>query len=228
MTNVGGYVLAGGEGRRMGAEKSALPLGGKSLLQIAVEKLMAVCGNAAVLCGQHYERAGNTAEGVPDLRESGGPLCGVEAALAHSAREWNLVLAVDAPLVPVALLRAWIGDFICTAGTASVLVHDGVAQPLPVLIRTSALPHVQHALDARRFTLREVMEEAATALGGRLERIPTETYRCRTAVPRDAWFANVNYPNDLEHLRALQEKMDGAALQRGFHPHLNGGTHGRF
>ncbi|MBS1813983.1 MAG: molybdenum cofactor guanylyltransferase [Acidobacteria bacterium] len=211
MTNLGGYVLAGGEGHRMGAEKSALLLGGRSLLQIAVDKLRGVCGNAAVLCGQHCERAAKCAEAVPDLRESGGPLCGVEAALAHSIREWNLVLAVDVPLLPVALLHAWTADFISTAGTASVLVHDGVAQPLPLLIRTSALPHVQDALNAGRFTLREVMEEAAIALGGRLERIPTETYICRTAVPRAAWFANANYPSDLEHLRALQAKMDGAA-----------------
>lgn len=100
-----GVVLVGGKGRRMGSDKTALELGGKTLLEIAVDALRPLVGRVFLAGGDHqYPGCQNLLDVIPDA----GPLSGLLTALCASDAERTVVLAVDMPLVRSATLRALI------------------------------------------------------------------------------------------------------------------------
>lgn len=90
-----GVVLAGGASRRMGTDKAAVDVGGRSMLDWVESALAAVC-DRVVISG----RPG----GVADSPGMHGPLAGLAACLAWD--EPLLVVAVDQPWVRVETLRA--------------------------------------------------------------------------------------------------------------------------
>ena len=102
--NVVGFVLAGGRSLRMGRDKALLPWGETDLLDHALDRLRAVTGDVRILSGsepRYFDRgAAVLTDPVPDA----GPLAGVLAGLAAAGGRTGLFLAVDLPLVPVALL----------------------------------------------------------------------------------------------------------------------------
>jgi molybdopterin-guanine dinucleotide biosynthesis protein A len=102
--SVVGFAAAGGRSRRMGRDKARLPWGDTDLLGHALARLRAVADEVRVLSGpelRHGER------GVPVLVDPSadlGPLGGLLAALESASGRAALVLAIDLPLVPAALL----------------------------------------------------------------------------------------------------------------------------
>lgn len=96
-----GAVLAGGESRRFGRDKTAESVGGVPMVERAVETLEGLCEEVVVVSSRAATPKGRWRI-VPDLRPGEGPLAGVEAALAEAeARGYDgaLVLAADLPLV---------------------------------------------------------------------------------------------------------------------------------
>jgi len=101
-----GFVVAGGLSTRMGRDKALLPWQGSTLLDHAIARLAAVCGDVRILCGprRRYEDRGRplVLDAIPD----GGPLAGIAAGLDSAGDSAGLYLGVDLPFVSVALLLA--------------------------------------------------------------------------------------------------------------------------
>lgn len=206
MRPVSGYVLAGGRSSRMrppeaaglqgtatpAADKATLELCGRTLLEIAVEKLQAVCADVAILCGS-AERAGtlgHLARTVPDRIPGCGPMSGLDAALDDSRNDWLLLLQVDVPFLPPSVLHQ-----LCEAALADgpgvwCVEALGIVQPLPVCVHRDARSSLRRALDAGEHRLRPALRSAAEALGGAVRSI--------AAPPQleERWFHNVNTPSD--------------------------------
>lgn len=91
-----GFVLTGGQSRRMGRDKALLELAGQPLVLRTAERLRPlVAGVALVGAPERYAHLG-----VPTLadREANrGPLAGIITALGASQHDWNLVVACDLP-----------------------------------------------------------------------------------------------------------------------------------
>lgn len=100
---VSGLVLAGGFSRRMGKNKAELDLCGMSFLQHQVHKLRRLGITDIVIAG--YPHAAEGCRCVPDIYPHRGPLSGIHAGLLAIREPRALVLAVDTPLVPEALLE---------------------------------------------------------------------------------------------------------------------------
>ena len=108
---VTGFVLAGGRSRRMGQDKVLLPWCGTTLLDLALDKLRAVCSRVRI-CSNRLDLH----EAVPVLADAEvvidgmkcgpiGPMGGLLAALEQTKTDWNLFLPVDMPLLPVEMLQ---------------------------------------------------------------------------------------------------------------------------
>jgi molybdopterin-guanine dinucleotide biosynthesis protein A len=89
-----GFVLAGGRSSRMGRDKALIQLGGRSMLEIALEKLRAL----PLPVPPRVAGARLDAGAIADLHPGCGPLGGMEAALTASSRPLNVFLPLDMPL----------------------------------------------------------------------------------------------------------------------------------
>lgn len=121
---VSGIILAGGRSSRMGRDKSSLLLGGETMLQRQIRKLRAI-GIADILISGTTAPEGT--KSVPDIYPGRGPLGGLHACLQAAENPQSLVLSVDVPLVPAAML-----DRLCRVhrGGVTVLSHSDCQEPL--------------------------------------------------------------------------------------------------
>jgi molybdopterin-guanine dinucleotide biosynthesis protein A len=103
-----GFILAGGQSRRMGTDKSRLTIKGQTFLERIAEEISGVVISVAVvgagsaprdmqLPNSKVRQTGMTV--LPDLYPNWGALGGVHAALSACASEWALVVACDFPFV---------------------------------------------------------------------------------------------------------------------------------
>jgi len=160
---VAGYVLAGGRSTRMGQDKALLQMGGMSLVERAVQKLRCVVTDVSIL--SRSSELALFAPLVSDLRENCGPLGGIEAALANTRREWVLIMPVDMPFVPAALLRHWMDDVLRQSrARVSLFSVEGGVQPALCMLHREVAPYLQSALEQLRFKLYPELEHAALEL----------------------------------------------------------------
>lgn len=195
---IAAYILAGGNSSRMGADKAAVTLGGLTLAQIAFDKVRPLCSSVTILRGTKNAPLIDGCEHLNDLRPNAGPVGGIEAALAHTRCEWNLIVAVDAPLVPVDLMRRWLGDATTRTGLASILISAGVEQPLPLLIHRDAMPLVAKFLQSGKRSVWQMLESCKLHGRSQVVRIPADTYQVSVPIRREHWFLNANHPADLQ------------------------------
>jgi molybdopterin-guanine dinucleotide biosynthesis protein A len=150
--SVAGYVLAGGNSTRMGADKALLLFEGATLVQRIACCVEKVTGNATLVGDpQKYRTLGFPV--IPDVRPGLGPLGGMEAALLHSASEWNLIVACDMASVDSEFLQTLASEARELPLEKDCLVPvgpDGRPQPLTALYRRRCLPVFSEALDRNR------------------------------------------------------------------------------
>lgn len=202
----------------MGKEKSALPFGDQSLLEIAIGKALSICGNVAVFCGAQSERARGLAPAILDVRPPIGPLGGIEAALLQTEADWNLFLAVDTPLIPMTLLLSWWEHISRQEGVgASFMVDKGQLHALPLFLRREAQPLLSAALHAGKYRLQEEVEAAVKILGTTVLCVDADSLPIngmgevqRTA--RATWFANANTPAEIEKIRRFAHTLEGTGI----------------
>jgi molybdopterin-guanine dinucleotide biosynthesis protein A len=128
-SSVSGFILAGGESRRMGRPKAQLRLGGATLLERQVRLLASVCGQVVVV-GANVD-APSGVPLIPDIFPGRGPLGGIHAALAASRTEFNLIVACDLPFLSRRLLLGLV--HLATATGADVTVpEDRARRTVPV------------------------------------------------------------------------------------------------
>jgi molybdenum cofactor guanylyltransferase len=159
-----GAVLAGGEGRRLGAgSKAAVQLAGRPLVEYPLEALAAVCERVAVVCKRDTrlpELAGAERWDEPD--EPRHPLTGIVHALETGGAP-VLVCAADMPFVTVDACRTLIQG---AAGSPAVVASAaGVLQPTFGLYAPAALDVLRAAPpDAPLTRTVEALDPARVAL----------------------------------------------------------------
>jgi molybdopterin-guanine dinucleotide biosynthesis protein A len=205
----------------MGRNKALLELAGKPLILRAVEKLRLVCDEVSILGNRKELEV--YAPLVRDLHEGCGPLGGIEAALAHSTKPWNLFMAVDMPFLPVGFLNSWVRSVVeKERARVALFTVDGRPQPALCLVHEEVAPFVNGAVMRGEFKLFPVLMEAANAVavlqGARLDEVflnlpwngetadfggerwtPGEGQRGATHL----WFANLNTPEEFAAAEAF-------------------------
>lgn len=145
---VAGFVLAGGQSRRMGSDKALLALNGEPMLLRTIRVLREVTEGVYVVGPPaRYEKFGCPV--IADEVPRAGPLGGIITALASNQAPWNLVVACDMPGLAAAPLRQLIEKAMsadadcCLAVTAVKLV-----EPLCAVYHQRALPAMRRAFEA--------------------------------------------------------------------------------
>jgi molybdopterin-guanine dinucleotide biosynthesis protein A len=146
------FILAGGQSTRMGTDKAFVALNGRTLLQRVLSTARSVTPNVCIIGDP--ARFSPFAPTVADIFRGCGPLAGIHAALHSSHSDLNLILAVDLPFVPPALLQ-----FLRTQAEASPVANAIVPltshgwQPLCAIYRRSFADLAGEALRSGRFKI---------------------------------------------------------------------------
>lgn len=142
----GGYVLVGGQSRRMGQDKALLVLGGQLLALRTVERLRpAVTEVKLVGSPERYPHLGVPV--VADAAAGKGPLSGMVAALRDTAFDWNLIVACDLPYLTTRFLE-WLLEQAAGSAEADALVPQTQesAQTLCAAYHRRGLPAFERTL----------------------------------------------------------------------------------
>lgn len=234
-TEISGFVLAGGLSSRLGRDKAMLPWppeaspdgSRETLLQHSIARLEMVCTTVSVCANRNdLPFAGAI---IPDALPGSGPLGGIVAALESSTTDWNLMLAVDLPLLPVEVLRALVAtalnqksSVISPASSlrrvACILPQlDGLPQPLCGIYHRALLRGLKTTLEAGKFKVMTALQEACdrVAPSSDLQSAPTElciemwdakafAAEQPSAPNPSEWFLNINTPEEWQQARQLR------------------------
>lgn len=193
-----GVVLAGGDSRRFGRDKTSLLLRGETLVQRACDLLLSVCSEVVLA-----DRGRQLLPAIPSVEDGAGsgPAAGILGAAAVRPARWLLVLACDLPAVPASLLEA-LRDRVEEGPQASSWVprHGGAggrhSEPLCALYRPEDL-----SVLARRVGRGALALHGWLADGRARIRFLEGEDLLRHGAPEEV-FVNLNRPQDLERLAA--------------------------
>jgi molybdopterin-guanine dinucleotide biosynthesis protein A len=192
-----GFVLAGGQSRRMGRDKAQIPWASGTLLTHTVD-LLAEFGSEVFIVGQ-LQANNPPAAAIPDRFSGRGPLGGIHAALSHTHTDWNLVLAVDLPLVTAALLGLIASKSEESSALAVVPRVGGRFQSLCAAYHRRLLPEVERAILTKDLSIHRLLERLSTGMMGKngVLRVLEEDEIVVQGF-RPEMLVNVNTPEDLE------------------------------
>jgi molybdopterin-guanine dinucleotide biosynthesis protein A len=187
--DVTAVVLVGGRSTRMGRDKAALTLDGRSLTQHVLDALSGVAAHP-LLAGRSVP--GVDVPAIADQYADAGPLGGIASALAQVATPLVIVAACDMPSIVPALPALLLARARDDATAASVMCRsDAGLEPLLSAWRPAlALPPLRAALRDGVRSLRD----AVALLPRTLVLAPEEWQQ---ADPEGASFRNWNTPEDL-------------------------------
>jgi molybdopterin-guanine dinucleotide biosynthesis protein A len=197
-----GFVLAGGRSTRMGQDKASLLLAGRSLLEIALDKLRVL--PLAVPPRIVRSDLSSQAAVIADLQPGCGPLSGIEAALAASARPLNVFLPVDIPLLPAHFLLWMLQRAETTGAVMTVPRVNGWPQPLCAVYQRDLLGPITASLRAGDYKVMPVVTAAARAHSSSIDIFDVELVSSANSellalspLPPHRWFHNCNTPEDM-------------------------------
>jgi molybdopterin-guanine dinucleotide biosynthesis protein A len=194
--DVSAFVLTGGKSERMGNDKALLRLpSGNTLLEHALAVASAVAGEVGIVGPrQRYGTYAWAGEIVEDVFAERGPLGGIHAALSASQTDWNVLLAVDLPLVSADLLL-WMLKMARSAGkeVTAASVAGGL-HPLCGVYRKRFKGRAEQGLQEGRNKVAANFDAASL-------RILTEE-EVRSAGFSPEMFVNVNTPEEFQKLTA--------------------------
>lgn len=140
-------IMAGGESRRMGADKSMLPVKGRALIETIAEQLRGSFSQILISANEVEKLAFLDLPIVRDRVSGQGPLMGIASALEASDNELNFVVACDIPHIDMRYIRRMLME---ANGVDAVIpvAGDEKYEPLFAVYRKSALGAINEVLSS--------------------------------------------------------------------------------
>jgi len=157
--NLAAFVLAGGKSSRMGCDKALMEFRGRPLIEIAVITARTMTDDVRIV-GNRPDLQMYAPIVIDSYREC-GPLGGIEAALRTTDKEWNLILGVDTPLLPPALLSLLLQHAESSQAQITVPHVEGRYEPLCAIYRRNMLSLVQQALEHKAYRVEGIFQSAS-------------------------------------------------------------------
>jgi molybdopterin-guanine dinucleotide biosynthesis protein A len=179
------FILAGGQSRRMGTDKSLLAFQNQTFSERIAETLQQVC-DAITLVGARY--AHPKYKCVPDVYPEWGALGGLHTALAACETEWAIVVACDLPFVTAQLFN-YLASLRANYDAVVPLQPDERPQPLAALYR----------IEPCRQRAAELIESGRRRPLDLLELVNTRWVpfnEVRNLDQAEKFFVNINTPDD--------------------------------
>jgi molybdopterin-guanine dinucleotide biosynthesis protein A len=198
MKSIAGFILVGGASSRMGTDKAALRLEGRSFVQRIAEELLLVT-DSVTLIGQDSKTLEPNLPSAPDVYGNWGALGGVHAALYASKSPWSLIVACDLPFVTAGLF-ARLADLRDDFEAVAAIQKDGRPQPLAALYRND--PCLERAEQ-----LIKSGERRPIALLQSVRTRWTDFSELQELPGSEHFFDNINTPQDYEQASGKERAL---------------------
>lgn len=187
--NITVQIMAGGKSTRMGRDKAFVTLGGKTLLERAVERWKDWGKNLFLSVGGEEREKLAPVEATPvfDRYPGFGPMGGLHGGLLVCDTELLLLCAVDTPFLTQEHAEK-LAESIGTAD-ACVFTLDGWPQPLFGLYRITCLSVAQLLLEQGEGRMMRLLDAVETV---RVPAKDTEAFR-NLNTPEELAFAEQNF-----------------------------------
>lgn len=196
ITEVRGYVLAGGQSRRMGADKAFLDLDGQTAVERQCRLLEPFCPQGVFIAGARFDQTPRMPWPIiQDSTPNSGPLAGIASSLQHAQQGIALILAVDLWAISSTDIKSLLNELanqmlinersidVSYAHSADDTSERG-SQPLCAAWRVvSCLPLINQQLNAGERSVMKAWQE--------LRRLPISTPESR--------LANINTRSEMEN-----------------------------
>lgn len=189
-------IQAGGESRRMGADKALLPFLGQPLILRPLSRLAGLADEVLVTSNhpERYRFLGLTP--IPDLLPGCGALGGLFTALSVAKYPYVAVVACDMPFASLEIFALELGLLQETSVDAVVPRFAGGTEPFhAVYRRESCLPFVRSALQAGKRRVDSWFSEVKIHYLEPEEMHPYD--------PEGLAFLNINTPEELQEAERM-------------------------
>ncbi len=177
-----GWVLTGGKSSRMGVDKALAEVGGIAMALRVADVLGKVCDSVSIVGDpERYSHLGLAV--LPDNHPGQGPLAGIEAALASTSSDWNLIVACDMPSLNATFLETLLQTLEETGRDCALPRHpDGKLEPLCAAYHRRALHSIRTSMESGIRKVTDALRPLAVTY------VPAGSIES---------FANLNTPDDL-------------------------------
>lgn len=192
-------ILAGGKNMRLGRNKAAETIGGKTILERVIERLSPLCCQILIVSSPERTdfKGADSADVLTDLYPGAGPLGGIYTGLVKAKTELSIAVACDMPFLNTKLLGYLLEQ---AAGYDAVvpLIDGGLIEPLHAIYARSCLGVMKENLDKNQLSLIQVIR--------RLKVRYIEPDESRRLDPKLLSFFNINYQRDVEKAIELEKQ----------------------
>jgi len=188
---VTGVILAGGESRRMGCDKSLLPLAGARFIERIHRQMAELFDEVIIVTNSPGLYDEIPCRKVPDIYPLKGSLAGIHSGLCHARNERAFVVACDMPSLSSEVIRR-----LCARGEGADVVipkSDHGVEPLHALYSKTCLLPVEELLDAGQKRIVRFFPQV------RVLEMPTSAFA--DCDPEGQSFRNINTPQEYFALR---------------------------
>jgi molybdopterin-guanine dinucleotide biosynthesis protein A len=184
-------ILAGGLSRRMGTNKSFLPIGGKPLIQHVIERVSTLHLPVILITNSPKQYARFELPMYGDVYPQCGSLGGLYTALHHSTTDYTLCVACDMPFLNVDLLGYMLD---LGSGVDGVVPHiAGTYQSLHAVYGRNCLPIMYEQLEQERLRISDIYPHLKIRL---VTEVEVEHFD-----PEHRSFVNLNTLDDVAHIQ---------------------------
>ena len=200
-TEVTSIVLAGGKNLRLGRRKDLEVIGGKTLMELVIQKLKLISARTIIVTSREQSDFPNAGEAkvLVDLYPDKGPLGGIYTGLLASQSSCNVVVACDMPFLNTELLRYMVK---LSPGFDVVIprIAEGMLEPLHALYSQGCLDSMKALLEQDKLKIGRLFGSVRVKYVERVE--------CLRFDPQLLSFVNVNDQSDLDRALALAAEND--------------------
>lgn len=191
-------ILAGGQSRRMGRDKSMLEIGGVPVIKRIADTLGGMFTEIFVVANEKdaFERMGLAVVG--DIHQGNDSLGGLHTAVATAEASHVFVAGCDMPLLRPALiygLATLVEDW-----DVVVPVKDGYPEPLCAFYGKRCAPRIEESISRGRLKMIGFHEEV------RVRRVEEAAWRAWD--PEGASFLNANTPEEFERIKTISMRRE--------------------
>lgn len=183
-------ILAGGKATRMqGQDKGLLVVNGETIVQRIIRVVEPSSSRIMIITGNEAYRQ-YTPYLYPDLIPYLGPIGGLYTGLAKSDTEWNFVVSCDLPLLSEKVLL-FLFSQIAEGDQAIVPIIRNMHRPHPLcaFYHKGIIKQIENQIQQKNYKMKDLLKQIHT------KQIIFEE-------EAEAFFTNVNTPEELEKIRS--------------------------